>query len=98
MGHVDAESVDSAVQPEAQNRAELFADLVVAPVQVRLLGCEQVQVPVAVGYAGPGRAAEHRAPVVGGPVAVAALSGPEDVPVALRAAGSGGQRFAEPGV
>ena len=58
---VDAEAVDAAVQPEAQHLAERLGHLGVAPVQVRLLGIEGVQVP-APGrrVARPRRAAERR--------------------------------------
>ena len=48
VGHVDAEAVDAQVQPEPQDRAELVADRRVVPVEVGLLGGEQVQVPLAV--------------------------------------------------
>ena len=44
---VDAEAVDAQVQPEAQDGAELVADGRVLPVEVGLLGGEQVQVPLA---------------------------------------------------
>ena len=46
-GDVDAEAVDAPVQPEAQHLLEVVADRGVAPVQVGLLGREQVQVPLA---------------------------------------------------
>ena len=73
LGHavrdVDAEAVDPALQPEPQRLLEVVEDLRVVPVQVRLLGVEQVQVPlagVAVGLDDPGprRATEDRHPVV----------------------------------
>ncbi len=62
---VDPEAVHAQAQPEAQDRLELLVDLGVVPVEVGLLGREEVQVPVAVGDTGPGGAAEDRLPVVG---------------------------------
>ncbi len=62
--HVDAEAVDAAVQPEPHRRLEVRRHRRVGPVQVRLLGREQVQVPLPVRDPGPGRAAEDRVPVV----------------------------------
>ena len=46
VGHVDAEAVDSAVQPELQDVHEFVEHLGVAPVQVGLLAREQVVVPL----------------------------------------------------
>ena len=77
---VDAEAVDAARLPEAQDLEHRLPHLGVAPVEVRLLG----QVGVVVALARrlvplPRRAAEHRDPVVGRvPVA-------PEVPVALGA-------------
>ena len=52
VGDVDAEAVDAHVQPEAQERAELVAHGRVVPVEVGLLGREEVQVPLARGAVG----------------------------------------------
>ena len=70
---------------------EVGGHLRVGPVEVRLLGGEQVQVPLAVRDPGPGRAAEEGLPVVRRLGAVLARPVPEDVPppgraVRLRAA------------
>jgi len=51
-GGVDPDAVDAAIEPEPQDVLELLADLRVGPVEVRLLGREQVQVPL------PGRAVD----------------------------------------
>lgn len=69
-GHVDAEAVDPAVQPEAQHAVEVGAHGGVTPVQIGLLGREHVEVPLTrtalrLLDPGPGGAAEHRPPVVG---------------------------------
>ncbi|MCY1225283.1 hypothetical protein D9M72_374730 [compost metagenome] len=71
--HIHAEAVHAAVQPEPQHRAHFLLDLGVVPVQVRLLGVKEVQVPfagraVCLCDAGPGRAAEDGLPVVRGQV------------------------------
>ena len=99
--HVDAETVDPAVEPEPQDAAELLADLFVRPVEVGLGGVEEVQVPLAgrpVGFgdAGPGGAAEDGVPVVRGELAVLATAVAEHVARALAAAGSGGEGLLEP--
>ena len=101
MGDVDAEAVDAAVEPEAQDAAELLAHLLVRPVEVGLRRVEEVQVPLAgraVGLddARPGRAAEDRLPVVRGQLAVRALAVAEQVARALGAAGRGDERLLEP--
>src|SRR5690606_39487683 len=73
----------------------------VGPVQVRLLGGEQVQVPLAgaavgVLHARPRGPAEDALPVVRRLVAVRAAAAAEVVAGPLRAAGRGGQGGAEP--
>ena len=101
VGDVDAESVGAAVEPEAQDLPELLPHPGVRPVEVGLRAVEQVQVPVAGGAVGVGRArprgaAEHRVPVVGGQLAVVALAGAEDEAVALGRARAGGHGLLEP--
>src|SRR5439155_16306055 len=82
---VESEAVDAAVDPEADDALKSLDDLRVAPVEVRLLGIERVQVPAAcLLVAAPRRATERRDPVVRGPV-----DGRPDVPVGV---------LAEPGV
>ena len=103
VGHVHPEAVHAAVQPEPQDGAELLAHLLVLPVQVRLRGVEQVQVPLArgavrLGHTGPGPAAERGLPVVGGQLAVLAAALGEVVAGALGGAGAGGQGGLEPRV
>ena len=100
---VDAEAVDTAVEPEAQDAAELLAHLVVGPVEVGLRAVEEVQVPLAgravgLGDAGPCGAAEDRLPVVRRQLAGRAAAVAEQVARALGAAGGGGERRLEPDV
>ena len=68
-----------------------------------LVGCEQVEVPLAgpavlLDDAVPGRAAEHRRPVVRRLTAVRTAAVAEDVPLPLRAARRRGERLLEPDV
>ncbi len=100
---VDPEAVHATVQPEPQHPFEHVADLGVAPVEVRLRGVEEVEVPLApsvgtVRHPGPRVAAEDRAPVVGRLVAVRTLAGTEQVARPLGRAGLAGQCCPEPGV
>ncbi|MBG9885237.1 hypothetical protein ABE10_01270, partial [Bacillus toyonensis] len=101
--HVHAEAVDAPVEPEAQDGAELRADLLVRPVEVGLGDVEDVQVPltrraVGLGDPLPHAAAEDRLPVVGRELAALALPVSEDVPRTLRAPRSRGQGLLEPWV
>ena len=61
---VHPEPVDPAREPEPQGLREVLLHRRVRPVQVGLLGCEQVQVEGTVGQARPRGAAEHRPPAV----------------------------------
>ena len=62
---VDPEAVDAAVEPEAQDLLERLRHGVDVPVEVGLLGGEEVEVVLAARLvAGPGRPAEDRRPAV----------------------------------
>ena len=62
---VGAKAVDAPVEPEAQHVVHRRDDLRVAPVQVGLLGEEQMEVPLRCRLVpGPGGPAERRTPVV----------------------------------
>src|SRR5690606_13271876 len=96
-------SVDSAVEPEAEDRPELLADLLVGPVEVGLRRIEDVQVPLpglAIGLDDPlpHPAAEDALPVVGRQFAVLTAPVAEHVPCTLAAAGAGLERLLEPDV
>ena len=93
--HVDAEAVGAVVGPETQGLLELLVDVRILPVDIRLRLIEQVQIPLAVGHAGPGRAAEEGLPVVRGQFAMLAAAVAEDVAVARRGAGLGGEGLLE---
>ena len=93
---VDAEAVDAAVEPEAEDVEHGLLDFGVAPVEVGLGGEEGVVVVLAGGVVElPGAAAEVAEPVVGR----AAVGGgvAPDVPVALGVVARR-SRFDEPGV
>gem|GEM_PF-4319473 len=65
MSHVDPEAVDSTVEPESEDVIEFLNDVRVAPVQVGLLGKEQMQVVLPARFVEcPGLAAEVANPVV----------------------------------
>ena len=103
VGDVDPEAVDPELEPEPHGRGELVADLRIGPVEVGLLGREQVQVPLAgaavgFGHAGPGGPAEVAHPVVRRLAPVGPAPVAEDEPRALGRARRGRQRLLEPGV
>jgi hypothetical protein len=63
--NIDSEAVHAAVEPETQDAREVGLDDVVVPVEVGLLGGEEVQVVLLTRLVErPGRAAESRLPVV----------------------------------
>src|SRR5262249_50018690 len=100
---VDANAVGAEVEPEAQHVFELLTDLRVLPVEVRLLGREQVEVPLAggtvwVAYPGPRRPAEDGLPIVARQHAVRPATGTDPGELACRRAGTGKQCLAEPRV
>ena len=53
MGDIDSEPIDAAVRPKAQGVQEVLVHLLVVPVEIRLLLCEQVHVPLAVWNLSP---------------------------------------------
>jgi len=99
--HVHPEAVHPPIQPEPQDLLELGPHQRVVPVEVRLGGVEQVQVPLAggavrLGHPGPGRTAEHALPVVGRHLAARSAAVAEQVTRPLRTARPGRHRGAEP--
>jgi hypothetical protein len=95
VDHVDAEAVDAALAPEAQDVVHRLLDLRVVPVQVGLLGEEGVQVPLTAAFVARPRAAdggERGAPGVRRPAVDAVAPHVPVAPRAVRAA----QRLLEP--
>ena len=78
---IHAEAVHASLEPEADDVLHRGHDLLVAPVEVRLLRVERVQVPAAAPLvSAPGRASER-----GFPVVRRAVDGRPDVPVRVLA-------------
>jgi hypothetical protein len=81
---VDAEAVHPPVQPELNHLVEGGSHAGMGPVEIRLLGQMQVQVPLGGGgVEGPRRPAERAGPVVGRAAARRGI--PPDVPVTQHA-------------
>ncbi len=103
VGHVDPEPVHAPVEPELEDRLERGVNLRVIPVDVGLLGGEQMQVPlpwppIHLDRAGPRGTAENAEPVVGGLIAILAATRPEHVALPLARTGPGRQGRLEPRV
>ena len=97
MRNIHAESIDPTVQPELQDVEERFTNRRLVPVQIRLAGIKEVQVPlVLVGSLRPRGVAEDRLPIVRRSIRVLRVNVPEDVPVALIGTRLGGQSPLEP--
>jgi hypothetical protein len=102
-GRIDPDAVDPAVEPEPEHVLELAPDGRAVPVEVGLLGREQVQVPLArrtvgLGDPGPAGSAEDRLPVVRRLVAARPGARPEPEPVPRGRPGPGRQGLDEPRV
>ncbi len=103
-GRVDPHAGGAAVEPEPQDRLVLGPDVRVVPVQVGLLGREEVQVPLAgravrVRRPGPGLAAEElRGPAGRRLRAVVAPARAEPEALALGRSRTGLEGCLEPGV
>ena len=83
---VDPEAVDAAVEPEAQDLLERLRHGVDVPVEVGLLGGEEVEVPLAARLvARPRRPAEDRRPAVR---RAAVAAGTEDIARPIRMVGA----------
>ena len=103
MGDVDPETVDVPSQPVPEHVVELGADLLVRPVQIGLLGSEQMQVPlpgrsVRIVDARPCAAAETAPPVVRRLVADWPAAVAEHVSSPCRTVGRSGEGRLEPWV
>ena len=88
------------IEPEAQRSLELVGGVRVLPVAIRLLGSEQVQVPlpggaVGIGCTTPRCWTEVRRPVVGRKIAVLALTIAENVAVTCSGTGLCRKSFLE---
>ena len=93
---VDAHACDAAIEPKAQNVLVLDPDIEVRPVEIGLLGGEQMEVPLAVVDARPRGPSEDRLPAVRRIGPLLTLPGPEPEPVALGRAGRRGESLLEP--
>src|SRR5215467_3128312 len=103
MCDINPEAVDAEVEPEPQRALEVGSNVVIFPVEIGLLGREEVQVPltgrsVGRGCPRPRQAAESTLPVIGWLVAVLATPAPKNVAISLRRTWGGLQRIAEPRV
>ena len=101
VGDIDAESIDSELEPEVQNLFEVFTDDRVIPVEIWLFDSKEVEVPLSWGAIGlcnalPCWAAKDRLPVVGRQFPVLTLAIAEDVSLALWGAWSGSKSLLEP--
>ena len=102
-GRVDTDPGRAAVEPEAEDFLVLATDLWMIPVEIRLGGREQVQVPLAgrtigVHRPSPRRPGEVRRPLGRDLVAVGSAPGAEPEPRSLGRAGRRCERGLEPGV
>ena len=95
---VDPDACDASVEPEAEDLLVLGPDVGMGPVEIGLLGREQVQIPLAVVHPRPRGAAEDRLPAVGRGRAVWTGSRPEPEPLPGRRGRRRCKRLAEPGV
>ncbi len=99
---VDAEAVDSAIEPEPEDPLELVDDLRIAPVEVGLGRVEEVEIPLTVVFAVvhtcPSGSAERRLPVVRRQLPRFAQAVAEQVSIPCRASRRRGERLAEPRV
>jgi len=96
MRNIDTESVGAMVGPESEDVFELLVNIVVLPIEIRLLLGEDVQIPLPVFNLFPGGAAKKRHPVIGREFPFFASSLAEYVSIALGRSGAGFQRLLEP--
>ena len=96
VGHIDAETVDTEVDPEPEDVAELGSHLGVVPVEVGLADVEEVEIPLAVVETGPGRPTEDRHPVVRRLAPVGASAAADHVALPRRRTGRISDRLTEP--
>ena len=94
--HVHAEAIGAVIEPEAQGPEKIVAHLTIVPVPVRLFLGEHMQIPLAVGHAGPCRAAEMVLPVGRWLIAIRTLAVAEDIAVTLRRSRFGCEGGLEP--
>ena len=100
-GRVDSHAGNATVEPEAQHVLVLPTDLLVVPVEIRLLGREEMQVPLARRAVGvlracPGAATEDRRPIVRRQLPVSAAAATKPEALAFGRAGPRCKRLAEP--
>ena len=89
-------SVDSTIRPEAHGVSEVRSHVFVLPVEIWLLSRETVEEPLTVTGRCPGRATEHRLPVVWWLLTTRAEAVAKQIAITLRGATASGQSLSEP--
>ena len=101
MGYINAETIDTQLEPEVQYILKVLADHRVIPIEIRLLYREKVQVPlprcaVRLDDSLPGWPTKYGLPVIRRQFAICALAIPKYISIALRGSWRGFEGLLEP--